>query len=186
MKLLILLLLNFGLAMSQAEIDYQPKSLGKTLHKAGIENLSLVEELTFPDSIRNAVTLRGKFFQIPSEQSSFKYIYIGRVNSCRAGGCSVSNNIESGGSEYFDYFILFDSKKTVQEVKVFNYQATHGQEVTVKSWLKQFIGHSEDQTLAVNKNIDGISGATISVYAITADIEAKTKLLNRICNSRNF
>ena len=41
------------------------------------------------------------------------------------------------------YEVITDSKKTVQEVKVFNYQATHGQEVTVKSWLKQFIGHSE-------------------------------------------
>jgi Na+-translocating ferredoxin:NAD+ oxidoreductase RnfG subunit len=30
----------------------------------------------------------------------------------------------------------------------------------------------------VNKNIDAISGATISVYAITIDVEMKTEVLN--------
>jgi len=34
--------------------------------------------------------------------------------------------------------------------------------------------------LQVEKNIDTISGATISVYAITCDVEIKTEILKQI------
>ena len=103
------------------------------------------------------------------------------MNSCRAGGCSNSIELpKEEESEYFDYFIRFDKNKTVKLVKVFNYQATHGQEVTSKGWLKQFIGHDGTGSLQVGKNVDAISGATISVYAITVDVEMKTTLLKKI------
>lgn len=80
-------------------------------------------------------------------------------------------------NEYFDYCIYFDKDITVKTVKVTSYRATHGHEVTAKSWLKQFIGFSGKEELRPGKEIDAISGATISVYAITADIEHKTKVL---------
>jgi Na+-translocating ferredoxin:NAD+ oxidoreductase RnfG subunit len=100
------------------------------------------------------------------------------VNSCRAGGCSISGNTPANmDSEYFDYYIFFDSAKTVKQVEVFNYQATHGYEITAKGWLKQFTGFSGKDSLVVNKDIDGISGATISVYAITSDVQEKTRML---------
>jgi Na+-translocating ferredoxin:NAD+ oxidoreductase RnfG subunit len=65
----------------------------------------------------------------------------------------------------------------VVQVKVFNYQATHGQEITAKSWLKQFIGYQGQKELKVNKDIDSISGATISTYAITEDINKRSAIL---------
>ena len=38
--------------------------------------------------------------------------YVGRVYSCRAGGCSIQMlNDPEGEYEYFDYFILFDSQR---------------------------------------------------------------------------
>ncbi|WP_234408600.1 FMN-binding protein [Marinilabilia salmonicolor] len=86
----------------------------------------------------------------------------------------------AGNSEYFDYFILFDAEKSVQVVKVFNYQATHGYEITSRGWLKQFAGHDGSESLQVNKNIDAISGATISVQAITEDVQRQTSLLQRM------
>jgi Na+-translocating ferredoxin:NAD+ oxidoreductase RnfG subunit len=86
-----------------------------------------------------------------------------------------TNSHES--SEYFDYYILFDENKTVRKVGVYNYMATHGQEITAKGWLKQFTGYDGFAPLQVDKDIDAISGATISVYAITADIEHMSRLL---------
>lgn len=165
----------------QSDINYQNKALQKVLQKAGISDFSNIQELYITDSVKLQYRLQGKFFEIKSDISQYKYIYTGRVNSCRAGGCSISVEIpKEGESEFFDYFILFDKNKTVQLVKVFNYQATHGQEVTAKGWLKQFIGHNGSEPLQVNKNIDAISGATISVYAITSDVELKTELLNTL------
>jgi len=52
-----------------------------------------------------------------------------------------------------NYYIFFDSAKTVKQVEVFNYQATHGYEITAKGWLKQFAGFSGNDTLEI-KGVD--------------------------------
>jgi len=179
--LFLFVLLSSLITFAQADdINYQHKSLVKSLKKAGLTHINQVNEIELPDSISKLHMIKGKFFQIDTDNvSKYKYVYIGRVNSCRAGGCSISNNSgDDANSEYFDYFILFDENKIVKLVKIFNYQATHGQEVTSRGWLKQFIGHDNSEELQVDKNIDSISGATISVYAITQDVEEKTILLH--------
>ena len=178
-KLLITCGLIFFIALyGNSSINYQCKALLKVLEKNGINSFSVISEIPVDENIIKEYKLHGKFFEIQSDVSQYKYIYTGRVNSCRAGGCSVSGNTpEDGQSEYFDYFILFDIEKTVQLVKVYNYQASHGQEITAKGWLKQFQGHDGSKSLQVDKNIDAISGATISVYAITHDVEVRTAML---------
>lgn len=183
--LLLVGLLSVCSAFAQTEVNYKHKTLIKTLQKAGIVNMSALEEIVLPYSINTSMQIDGKYFLIKEKNNShYQYIYIGRVNSCRAGGCSIANdNLKEGLSEYFDYYILFDTNKTVQAVKVFNYQATHGQEVTAKGWLNQFIGYNGSERLQVDKNIDAISGATISVYAITLDVEMKTDILHKYGNT---
>lgn len=167
-----------GLATSgQNDIDYQNKRLNNSLKKNGISGFSQLEEIAIKSNITD---LAGKFFVVANngEMSKMKFVYVGRVNSCRVGGCCNATNLaENLESEYFEYIIFFDSQKTVQLVEVYNYQATHGYEITAKGWLKQFVGYSAKDTLLVNKDIDGISGATISVFAITEDVQVKTKLL---------
>jgi Na+-translocating ferredoxin:NAD+ oxidoreductase RnfG subunit len=69
----------------------------------------------------------------------------------------------------------------VQQVRIYNYQATHGQEITSKNWLRQFKNYTGEKELMAGKNIDAISGATISVDAIISDIEFITGALLSIC-----
>jgi len=165
----------------QNEIEYQNKRIMNGLKKSGISGFSQLEELN--QILKDHPEIHGKFFRVlnGSEVSDVKYVFVGRVNSCRAGGCSnpVSSKVNLE-SEYFDYFMFFDSVKTVKLIEVYNYEATHGYEITAKGWLKQFAGFSGKDSLVVNKNIDGISGATISVYAITTDVQQKTKMLKAI------
>ncbi len=174
---LIILLISFSL-FAKGDVDYEHKSVFKTLIKSGKLINPTLAELDVPASYQ----LEGKFFNVNSEadQTKIQHIYIGRVNSCRAGGCSIPNADIGETSEYFDYFICFDKDCNVTMVKVFNYQASHGHEVTAKGWLKQFVGHQADQNLEVGKDIDSISGATISVNGITKDINEKTKILTQI------
>jgi Na+-translocating ferredoxin:NAD+ oxidoreductase RnfG subunit len=70
----------------------------------------------------------------------------------------------------------------VKLVRVFNYAATHGQEVAIRKWLDQFSGYDGGKPLRVGKEIDAISGATISVYAIVADVSEKIMLLRKQSN----
>lgn len=169
-------------AFSQTDINYDHKSLVKVLRKAGIQELTSLKEIAIPDTKAIFYSISGKYFEIEKEnERNYKYIYVGRVNSCRAGGCSLSKDFsQSASSEYFDYFMLFDKNLSVQLVKVYNYQATHGHEITARGWLKQFIGFDGNEKMTVGKNIDAVSGATISVNAITDDITDKTELLKNL------
>ncbi|MBZ0242985.1 MAG: FMN-binding protein [Bacteroidales bacterium] len=169
-------------AFSQTDIDYGHKTLVKVLRKAEIQDLKTLKEMVLSGSTSSIPPINGKYFEIETENTRhYKYLYVGRVNSCRAGGCSISNNLSKDlSSEYFDYFMLFDKSLAVQYIKVFNYQATHGQEITARGWLKQFIGFDGNKEMTVGKNVDAISGATISVNGITDDISYKTELLREL------
>ena len=178
--LFILFVINTCL-VAQISIDFYPKMLQKELNSV---NETKIEEIIAPPNIRRQILL-GKFYSVTNNPKplEIKYIYIGRVKTCRSGGCSItSNQSNNTESEFFDYFILYDSACTIQKVKIYNYQATHGQEVTAKSWLKQFLGYSGSEELTAGKNVDAISGATISVDAATFDIEHKTGLLRQTVN----
>lgn len=177
--------LNFILILSygQSDINYTHKKINKEIEKFwGIEQPT-IEEISIPDSIKDHNYVQGKYFIIADTKSvsHLKYMYIGRVNSCRVGGCSISMDPgENFETEYFDYFILFDANLDVQLVRIYNYVATHGHEVSAKGWLKQFEGYNGIDTLEVGKSVDAISGATISVYGITEDVQLKTQLLKKL------
>lgn len=184
LRILITIILGLtGICLqAQTNIDFFPKMLRNDLLQSN-GTVPLYHEIIFPAEISNEIYL-GKFYEISGSSGGFKFIYVGRVKTYRAGGCSINRNLASEGeSEFFDYYILFDSAYTIQQIKVYNYQATHGQEVTSKNWLKQFKGFNGSKELIVNKNVDAISGATISVHAITIDIDHKTRLIKNATDS---
>lgn len=113
----------------------------------------------------------GRFYKILDNNKILAYAYTGRVNSCRAGGCSLGNNEEDADMEYFDYYAVFNVQKQIVKLAIFNYQATHGQAVCSRAWLKQFLYYDGSKQLKVGHNIDAISGATISSNAFTSNIQ---------------
>ena len=137
------------------------------------------DEFELVDRSPEKLAVKGdKFYSIESPSGKKGYLHLGRVKTCRTGGCSLpGNSTEDFDGEYFDYFILYNSGFIVETVKVYNYQASYGHEISARGWLKQFEGFSGKSDLEVGKNIDAISGATVSVYAITEDVKWKTKLL---------
>ncbi len=177
------LIISSSVLFSQSDIDYNNKSLFNKLQKLNNNNDIHLKEIIIRDSILKKYRIHGKYFFISDSifTNQIKYVYIGRVNSCRTGGCSISRKVQTDENhEYFDYFILYDSAFTIKLIKVFNYQATYGQEVRVKGWLKQFIGYNGNNDLQVGKDVDAISGATISVLGITFDIQVRTKILKEL------
>ncbi len=182
--LTVCLVLSMFDSFTQENIDYHPKSLFKEFEKYNLPKDYNLDEIIIPDSIVKKNHVNGKIFLMPesNDENGIKYIYIGRVYSCRAGGCAMPGGPSANlDQEYLDYYILYNGEIMIKLVKVFNYQATHGQEVTVRGWLKQFIGYDGRDNLQIGKNIDAISGATISVYALTSDIQIKTKMIKDMC-----
>lgn len=171
-----------GISFPPKGLDFEDKNLKKEIQKiSGIDSPEWKEV-----AVPGTSSIQGKFFFISDLSKPNRYVYVGRVNSCRPGGCSnpaLAMGVET--PEYFDYLIVFGPNLSVQQVKVYNYQATHGQEVTNKGWLKQFQGYNGGRSLTIGKNIDAISGATVSVNGITNDIQEKTRLLKEIVEGKN-
>lgn len=158
------------------EPDYRNKVLLRELENQGFSTTP--EALSVSMQTTETGEMPGSFFKIheTGETNHTGYLYVGRVNTCRSGGCSSSGTSLSPDHEYFDYFMVFDELGQVRGVKIFNYQATKGHEITSKGWLKQFQGYTGGM-LSVGKEVDGITGATISVFAITGDIRLRTTML---------
>lgn len=155
--------------------DSSDRQLQRELKKVfSKQNIELIEM-----SVPAKYTLTGKYYQVNNscDEKTVKYIYIGRINTVRSANAQANSN-ES--SEYFDYYIFFDEGKSISQVRVINYQATHGEMVSSPGWLKKFVGHNRTKPLEVGRQIDAISGATISVNSITFDVRQKTHILSEI------
>lgn len=174
---LILLLVSW---LTQNEVDYAHKSLIREIQSFYNADVSNLHRMEIPGAVPESP---GRFFMVKG-QEVMGYVYVGRVNSCRTGGCSHGQGPAEGAFEYFDYFILFDEGGVVRQVRVFNYQATHGHGITSRGWLKQFSGYDGSKNLEPGKDIDAISGATISVRSIANEVETRTRELKLSLASR--
>lgn len=162
----------------QNNINFTPKQLFSEIKKI---TKSENPVLTLIDLKSGLVkdSLNERFYVIENAEP-VKFVYVARVNTCRAGGCSNPNkNKITDSYEFFDYFILFDKTAQILSVSVYNYEATHGHEITSPRWLKQFVGYTGKNDLDVGKDIDAISGATISVYSLSDNIAVATQRLNK-------
>ncbi len=151
----------------------------KKMHKA-IAKLWKDKALTLQEVDKKTTGLcldNGRIFTVLEQTSTLGYIFVGRVNSCRAGGCSIDAGDEAIEFEYFDYFFVTDTSGKVKLVRVFNYRATHGHEIMSRGWLRQFVGYSGNEELLYGKDIEAISGATVSANAINDDIQEKVNCL---------
>lgn len=151
-----------------------PEALDKNLVR-DVEKWLKVDtyELT-PVKAPEQPSVSGKYFQIQVAGQVKGFLYTGRVNTVRS---AAARSGQSSYSEYFDYYIFYDPQLTIQKVKVMRYKATHGQMISAPSWLKQFQGYKPGQPLEPGIQVDGISGATISVNNITFDIRKNSRIL---------
>ena len=164
------------------DINYNPKSLKKDLRKLWEKDDIELLEINVPDSLYNDILLdKGRIYHTYSGGENFGFAYIGRIYSCRSGGCGIDGGQDElsfdEDFEYFDYYIIFNTSIAVEKIRVYNYQATHGHEIGGKGWLKQFIGYTGESKLEYGKNIDAISGATISANAITYNVQESSRYL---------
>lgn len=86
-----------------------------------------------------------------------------------------------GRFDLFDYSVIFSEELTVLSMMILVYRSTHGTGVCSKSWLKQFKGYKGEE-LKLGKDIDSISGATLSASSLVKDIERCYQLMLMLKN----
>ena len=75
-----------------------------------------------------------------------------------------------GKSLPITYLTCFNMDGQLINAHIVKYREDYGYEVGNKRWLNQFIGLDVNSDFIIGKNIDGISGATISVNSVTRGI----------------
>ncbi len=159
-------------------IDLTPKAvktMDKTLSKIWSDIELQKEEIVIPDSVNytDGLFIEPKsLYQISTNDSLLGYAFVVVANGCKIGGCTKEDMhvIEeyNGRFENFDFMVVFNPELSIIKVKVLQYRAEHGYEISSKNWLKQFKGPIQHRKYG--RDIDAISGATVSAQSITKNI----------------
>lgn len=75
-----------------------------------------------------------------------------------------------GKHEYITYAVGVGSDGRISGVEILDYRETRGYEIRRPQWRKQFVGKTAADPLRVNKDIQNISGATLSSTHVTNGI----------------
>ncbi len=87
-----------------------------------------------------------------------------------------------GRFDLFDYSVIYSDELEVLGMMILVYRSTHGAGVCSKGWLKQFKGYSGGK-LTLGKDIDTISGATLSAASLVKDAERCYQLMTVLKNA---
>jgi Na+-translocating ferredoxin:NAD+ oxidoreductase RnfG subunit len=178
-KLTFLIVTSISLLLGEPIAKLESKEIQREIRKqwnvADFQAIKMnLSEMDKPLTNQNF----GAFYKLSNSNVSQPkgYFYIGRVFTCRQGSCS--NNVSK--SEFFDYIVFYNTNKSIERVKVISYKASRGHQMTSSGWLRQFKSYDGSRALTIGKDIDAISGATVSVNAINDDIIRVTRQLLRI------
>ena len=101
-------------------------------------------------------------------------------NSVEALGYVLSTSA-MGRYDYFDYSIFFSKDLAVIHVVVTTYRSSHGAGICSKGWLKQFNGYRGEE-ISIGKDVDSVSGGTISATSLVEDMKRTYKLMEEFSN----
>ena len=100
----------------------------------------------------------------------FDHIYVWEITrSDTIVGIAILDNV-LGKSLPITFLSCFNFDGKLIRAHIVKYREDYGYEVGNKRWLNQFIGLDVNSDFIIGKNIDGISGATISVNSVTRGI----------------
>ena len=83
----------------------------------------------------------------------------------------------------FDYMVIYNTDLTIKEVKVLVYREDQGGEIMSGSFVRQFRGKNSFSQLELGKDIQGISGATISCRSTVEGVKKLTKRIYKLNQS---
>jgi hypothetical protein len=75
-----------------------------------------------------------------------------------------------GKDQPITFLVAIDPADRLKDVDILVYREPYGGEVAYEAWRRQFRGKTAGDSLRVGREIRGISGATISVHAVTLGV----------------
>jgi hypothetical protein len=76
-----------------------------------------------------------------------------------------------GKFELITYAVGMGLDGAVKQVEVLSYRESHGHEIRLPAWRKQFVGKTSASPLHVGEDIANISGATLSCNHVSEGVK---------------
>lgn len=95
------------------------------------------------------------------------------VRVARRGGATIGFVIVDevvGKFELITYAVAIGPEGALRSVEVLSYRESHGHEIRLPAWRRQFVGKTSASPLRVGEDIANISGATLSCTHVTQGI----------------
>ena len=92
------------------------------------------------------------------------------VRTARRGGATlgwVVTDAVIGKVELIDYAVGIGADGNVKQIEILSYRESHGHEVRLPAWRRQFAGKGPGNAIKVGDDIANISGATLSCTHVT-------------------
>lgn len=92
------------------------------------------------------------------------------VRVARRGGATLGFVVIDavvGKVELIDYAVGIALDGSVRQIEILSYRESHGFEIRLPAWRKQFVGKGATSALRIGDDIANISGATLSCTHVT-------------------
>ena len=82
-----------------------------------------------------------------------------------------------GKFELIDYAVGLGSDGAVRQVEILSYRESHGSEIRLPAWRRQFAGKQGSDAIELGRDISNISGATLSCRHVTEGVRRIVRLV---------
>lgn len=110
------------------------------------------------------------------------HIYVADTDGKRDGYAIVLDK-ERGLHEDIDFAVQFDLGGAVKRVEIMEYREAYGDEVRSERFRKQFAGKTAKDAITAGKDIDIVSGASISSRSVALGVRRDTLVLEAALKS---
>ena len=115
----------------------------------------------------------------------FDHVYFWKISESNSlVGVAILDNV-LGKSLPITYLTCFNMDGQLINAHIVKYREDYGYEVGNRRWLNQFLGLNASSDYKVGKNIDGISGATISVNSVTRGINRSSIIVEYLLTKKD-
>lgn len=162
MVLRIIILSFIGIISTSSIYDINKKKIEKKLSKVWPELIYTLQQQPPVEG------MRGEYYKVFSSDVLIAHLILDEA---------------PGKVDSFSYMVLFSPQGIIENVSVLQYRENYGGEIASKRFLKQYIGKKNGESMEYLQDIDGISGATISVRAINHGIKQNSLDISNYLNS---
>jgi len=147
-------------------------------------NVEQAAKLMFPEAERfearqidlDAATLQKLDAQGVKARSARWPVLLAKAGSTTLGFVVTDEVI--GKYELISYAVGIGSDGTLKSIEVLSYRESHGHEIRLPAWRRQFVGKTAASPLQLGEDIANISGATLSCQHVTDGVRRIVAVLD--------